>query len=50
LAEQGWTVHVGACGEEVAVQFGGRYLLLDVTDADAIASAAANVSDLMSRS
>jgi hypothetical protein len=31
---------------EVAVQFGGRPLLLDVTDADSIAAAAASVSEL----
>lgn len=50
LAEQGWTVLVGtrdaARGEQVAVQFGGRPLLLDVTDADSIAAAAASVSKL----
>jgi NAD(P)-dependent dehydrogenase (short-subunit alcohol dehydrogenase family) len=50
LAEQGWTVLVGARdaarGAEVANQFGGRAVLLDVTDADSIAAAAANVSTL----
>ena len=50
FAEQGWTVFVGARnaarGAEVAVQFCGRSLLLDVTDADSIAIAAATVSDL----
>jgi NAD(P)-dependent dehydrogenase (short-subunit alcohol dehydrogenase family) len=50
FAKQGWTVLVGARdaaqGEEVAVQFGGRPLLLDVTDADSIAAAAASVSKL----
>ena len=50
FAEQGWTVLVGARdaarGGEVAVQFGGRPLLLDVTDADSIAAAAASVSKL----
>jgi NADP-dependent 3-hydroxy acid dehydrogenase YdfG len=50
FAEQGWTVLVGARdaarGGEVAVQFGGRPLLLDVTDADSIATAAATVFDL----
>jgi NAD(P)-dependent dehydrogenase (short-subunit alcohol dehydrogenase family) len=50
LAEQGWTVLVGARdaarGAEVASQFDGRSVLLDVTDADSIAAAAANVSTL----
>ena len=50
LAEQGWTVLVGARdadrGAEVAAQVGGRPLLLDVTDADTIASAAATVPRL----
>jgi NAD(P)-dependent dehydrogenase (short-subunit alcohol dehydrogenase family) len=50
LAEQGWTVLVGARdaapGSEVAAQFDGRPLLLDVTDADTIATAAANVPKL----
>jgi hypothetical protein len=50
LAEQGWTVLVGARdlarGSEAAAQFGGRPLLLDVTDADTIAAAAAAVPDL----
>jgi NAD(P)-dependent dehydrogenase (short-subunit alcohol dehydrogenase family) len=45
LAKQGWTVLVGARDAaragDVAVQFGGRPLLLDVTDADSIAAAAA---------
>jgi NAD(P)-dependent dehydrogenase (short-subunit alcohol dehydrogenase family) len=50
LAEQGWTVLVGARdaarGEAVAGQFGGRALVLDVTDADSVAAAAASVSTL----
>lgn len=50
LAEEGWTVLVGARdaarGAEVAVQFGGRALLLDVSDADSIAAAAATVDEL----
>jgi NAD(P)-dependent dehydrogenase (short-subunit alcohol dehydrogenase family) len=50
FAEQGWTVLVGARdagrGEQVAVQLGGRPLLLDVTDAASIAAAAASVSEL----
>lgn len=50
LAEQGWTVLVGARdadrGREVAAQVGGRPLPLDVTDADSIAAAAAAVPDL----
>ncbi len=50
FAERGWTVFVGARdrarGAEVAAQFGGRLLLLDVTDADMIATAAATVTDL----
>jgi NADP-dependent 3-hydroxy acid dehydrogenase YdfG len=50
FAEQGWTVFVGARDASqvgvVAVQFGGRPLLLDVTDADSIATAAASVSQL----
>ncbi len=50
FAEQGWTVLVGARdaaqGGEVAAEFGGRPLLLDVTDADSIAAAAASVSTL----
>lgn len=50
FAEQGWTVLVGARdaarGAEVAAEFGGRPLLLDVTDGDTIASAAATVSEL----
>jgi NAD(P)-dependent dehydrogenase (short-subunit alcohol dehydrogenase family) len=47
LAEQGWTVLVGARdpdrGAEVAAQIGGRALHLDVTDANTIARGAANV-------
>ncbi len=50
LAEQGWAVLVGARdaarGAEVAVGLGGRPLLLDVTDAESIAMAAANVTEL----
>jgi NAD(P)-dependent dehydrogenase (short-subunit alcohol dehydrogenase family) len=50
LAEQGWTVLVGARdaarGAEAAAEFGGRWLLLDVTDADTIATAAATVPEL----
>jgi NADP-dependent 3-hydroxy acid dehydrogenase YdfG len=50
FAELGWTVLVGARdearGEKVAGEFGGRPLSLDVTDADAVARAAATVSDL----
>ncbi len=50
LADQGWTVLVGARdanrGREIAAQLGGRPLLLDVTDTDSIAAAAAVVSDL----
>jgi NAD(P)-dependent dehydrogenase (short-subunit alcohol dehydrogenase family) len=50
LSERGWTVLVGARdaarGAEVAAEFGGRPLLLDVTDADSIAAAAATVSEL----
>ncbi len=50
LAEQGWMVLVGARDEaraaEVAAPFGGRPLLLDVTDAGTIASAAATVGEL----
>jgi NAD(P)-dependent dehydrogenase (short-subunit alcohol dehydrogenase family) len=50
FAEQGWTVLVGARDAarsgEVAVQFGGRPLVLDVTEADSIAAAAAAVSEL----
>jgi len=50
LAEQGWTVLVGARdaarGAEVAGQFGGRPLTLEVTDAGSIAAAAALVPEL----
>jgi NAD(P)-dependent dehydrogenase (short-subunit alcohol dehydrogenase family) len=50
LAELGWMVLVGARdaarGAEVAAEFGGRPLMLDVTDADTIARAAATVSEL----
>lgn len=42
FAERGWTVLVGARdaarGAEAAAQFGGRPVLLDVTDADTIAA------------
>jgi NAD(P)-dependent dehydrogenase (short-subunit alcohol dehydrogenase family) len=50
LAERGWTVLVGARdaarGAEAAAGFGGRPVLLDVTDADTIAAAAENVPEL----
>src|ERR1700733_902864 len=50
LAEQGWNVLLGVRdetrGAEVAAQFGGRPLLLDVTDAGSIARAAALVTEL----
>lgn len=50
FAERGWAVLVGtrdaARGAEVAVQFGGRPVPLDVTDADSIAPAAATVVEL----
>ncbi len=50
FAELGWTVLVGARdsaqGAEVAAQFGGRTLSLDVTDAKTIARAAAAVPEL----
>jgi NADP-dependent 3-hydroxy acid dehydrogenase YdfG len=50
LAEQGWTVLVGARdaarGAEVAAQVGARPVLLDVTDANAIATAAATTPEL----
>jgi NAD(P)-dependent dehydrogenase (short-subunit alcohol dehydrogenase family) len=50
FAEQGGTVLVGARdearGAEAAAQFGGHPLLLDVTDADTIARAAATVPEL----
>ena len=50
LAERGWTVLVGARdaarSAEIAAEFGGRPLSLDVTDADSIAAAAATVPEL----
>ncbi len=50
FAERGWTVLVGARdlarGAEAGGQFGGRPLLLDVTDADTVATAAAAVPEL----
>jgi NAD(P)-dependent dehydrogenase (short-subunit alcohol dehydrogenase family) len=50
FAERGWTVLVGARGAargaEAAGQFGGRPVLLDVTDGDTIATAAAGVPEL----
>ena len=50
FAKRGWTVFVGARdegrGAEAAAPFGGRPLLLDVSDADTIATAAATVHDL----
>ena len=50
LAENGWTVLVGARdidrGAEAAAQLGGRPVLLDVTEADTIANAAATVPKL----
>ena len=50
FAQRGWTVLIGARdearGAEVAARFGGRPVLLDVTDADTIASAAATVRKL----
>lgn len=50
LAEQGWTVLVGARdatrGEEVAAEVGGRPLLLDVTDDETITASAATVPEL----
>ncbi|HTX07183.1 MAG TPA: SDR family NAD(P)-dependent oxidoreductase [Solirubrobacteraceae bacterium] len=50
FAELGWMVLVGARdearGAEVAAGFGARPVLLDVTDADTIARAAATVSEL----
>jgi NAD(P)-dependent dehydrogenase (short-subunit alcohol dehydrogenase family) len=50
FAEHGWTVLVGARdgarGADVARQIGGDSLLLDVTDPDSIAAAAATVSEL----
>jgi NAD(P)-dependent dehydrogenase (short-subunit alcohol dehydrogenase family) len=50
FSAQGWTVIVGARdaarGEEVAAEVGGRSLLLDVTNANTIAAAAATVPEL----
>src|SRR5690242_4645651 len=50
FAELGWTVLVGARdaarGAEAAAQFAGRPLLLDVTDPETIATAAAAVPQL----
>jgi NAD(P)-dependent dehydrogenase (short-subunit alcohol dehydrogenase family) len=50
LAERGWTVLVGGRdavrGAQAAAPFGGRPLLLDVTDSDTIATAAATVPEL----
>lgn len=50
LAERGWTVLVGARdadrGAQVAADVGGRPLLIDVTDAQSIAAAAATVREL----
>jgi NAD(P)-dependent dehydrogenase (short-subunit alcohol dehydrogenase family) len=50
FAELGWTVYVGgrdaARSEAVAREVGGRPLQLDVTDADSIAAAAAEVPEL----
>lgn len=50
LVERGWTVLVGARdagrGSDAAAQVGGRPLVLDVTDADTIARAAAAVREL----
>jgi NAD(P)-dependent dehydrogenase (short-subunit alcohol dehydrogenase family) len=50
FAERGWTVLVGARdavrGADVAAQFGGRPLLLDVADADTITTAAVTVPEL----
>jgi NAD(P)-dependent dehydrogenase (short-subunit alcohol dehydrogenase family) len=50
FAERGWMVLVGARdaarGAEAAADLGGRPLLIDVTDADAIATAAAAVPEL----
>ena len=50
FAQRGWTVLVGARdearGAEVAARFGGHPVLLDVTDADTIAGAAATVREL----
>jgi NAD(P)-dependent dehydrogenase (short-subunit alcohol dehydrogenase family) len=50
FAEHGWTVLAGARdearGAEVAAQLGGRPLLIDVTNAATIASAAASVPEL----
>jgi NAD(P)-dependent dehydrogenase (short-subunit alcohol dehydrogenase family) len=50
FAERGWTVLVGARdaarGAEAAGQFGGRHLVLDVTDAETIATAVGAVPEL----
>ena len=50
FAELGWTVLFGARdearGAQIAAEYGGRPLLLDVTDADTIARAAATVVEL----
>jgi NAD(P)-dependent dehydrogenase (short-subunit alcohol dehydrogenase family) len=50
FAERGWTVLVGARdaarGTEAAGQFGGRHLVLDVTDAETIATAVGAVPEL----
>jgi NAD(P)-dependent dehydrogenase (short-subunit alcohol dehydrogenase family) len=50
FAERGWTVLVGARDNaraaEVAAEFGGRPLLLDVTDAETISRAAETVPEL----
>ena len=50
FAGLGWTVLVGARdvagGAEVAAELGGRLLALDVTDADTITAAAADVPEL----
>jgi NAD(P)-dependent dehydrogenase (short-subunit alcohol dehydrogenase family) len=50
FAAQGWTVIFGARGaargEEAAAEVGGRPLLLDVTNANTIAAAAATVPEL----
>jgi NAD(P)-dependent dehydrogenase (short-subunit alcohol dehydrogenase family) len=50
LAEQGWTVFLGARdearGAETAVQIGACSVFLDVTDADTVGRAAASVREL----